>query len=263
MATIRAAPAGAVAPEPISPERLSQSPSAAAQRSRWTAPRIALSADHLARRRVVSYAMSDPSHVAFNLLRTRTLKILADNHWRTLAVTSPTPGCGKTMVAVNLAFAMSRSPDCRTVLIDLDLKKPAVADVLGIGTSGSIGRYLEGKEEDPRESFVEINDNLIVGLNYHRVHHSSELIRGARMKALIDFVQVSFGPDVILFDLPPMHSSDDAIAFLPSVDGALLVVAAGTTTEKEVDECEQQVSQLEKLIGVVLNKAEIGSSSYY
>ena len=230
----------------------------------WSPRQVTLNAEHLERHRVVSFAMRDPSHVAFNLLRTRVRKVLQDNNWRTLAVTSPTPGCGKTMVALNLALSLARAPDCRVVLIDLDLKKPAVARTLGISATAtaSIGRYLEGNAE-AKDCFVQVNQNLIVGVNGHSVQHSSELIQGPRMADLLSFVSSSLAPDVMLFDLPPMRTSDDALAFLPRVDAALLVVAAGTTTVTEVDECERQISHLEKLLGVVLNKTESRSEEYY
>ncbi len=52
--------------------------------------------------------------------------------WRVLGVTSPTPGCGKTLTAVNLAFSMARQPDQAVVLVDLDFQKPQVGNSLGV-----------------------------------------------------------------------------------------------------------------------------------
>ena len=110
----------------------------------WAPRQVNLNSRHLENHRIVSAATTDPSHVAFNVLRTRVRKALKDNGWKHLAITSPTPGCGKTMVALNLAFSLARTPDCRTVVIDLDLKKPAIARTLGISAPTSIGAYLEG-----------------------------------------------------------------------------------------------------------------------
>jgi len=70
-------------------------------------------------------------------------------------------------------------------------------------------------------------------------------------------------PDVMVFDLPPMLSSDDAIAFLPRVDCSLLVVAAGETTAAEIRECERQARAAGNFLGVVLNKAQTESTEYY
>ena len=231
----------------------------------WSPRQVNLNPRHLETQRMVSAATSDPSHVAFNVLRTRVRKALKDNGWKHLAITSPTPGCGKTMVALNLAFSLARTPDCRTVVMDLDLKKPAIARTLGISAPTSIGAYLEGNAslEQCERSFVQVAENLIVGANSHAVAHSSEAIQGPSVTKLISSVVTNLSPDVIIFDLPPLRSSDDALAFLPLVDTCLLVVAAGVTKIAEADECERQISQLEKLLGVVLNKCGDYAGDYY
>jgi protein-tyrosine kinase len=239
-------------PSPHQPQAIAQK---APETPRSWAPRqVVLEPGHLESNRIVSAAMSDPSHVAFNVLRTRVRKIMQDNHWKMVGITSATPGCGKTMVGLNLAFSLSRGSDCRTVLVDLDLKKPAVARTLGIRPNGSVGEFLKGRSRI-EDCFVEINPNLIIGLNKEHTRDSSELIQSAQMGALMDFITKSIAPDIILFDLPPMWSGDDTLAFLPMVDTALLVVAADKTTVAEADECEQQISQASKLLGVVLNKS--------
>jgi capsular exopolysaccharide synthesis family protein len=206
--------------------------------------------------------MDDPAHISFNILRTRVQKLQQDRNWRNVVVTSPTAGCGKTMVAVNLAFSLARRPTGRTVLVDLDLRKPSIAKTLGVAPVGSIGQFLQG-DGAAENCFVQVSSNLIVGLNADRTKQSSELVQSSRMGELLEFVADSFAPDVVLFDLPPMCSSDDALAFLPRVDAALLVVAAGATTAQELDECEYQLSHLDKLLGIVINKSEKDTRDYY
>ena len=222
---------------------------------------VSLDPEHLERNRIVSLAMNDPNHVAFNLLRTRVRKVMDDNRWKSLAITSPTPDCGKTTVCLNLAFSLARTPNCRTVVVDLDLKKPSIARMLGIEATGSVGQFLQGTAE-ARDCFVQVDDNLVFGLNSDRLRHSSELIQGPRMSELLEFVS-SLSPDIVLFDLPPMRTGDDALSFLPRVDAALLIAAAGASTVAEIDECEQQISHLEKFLGIVMNKAETSTKDYY
>ena len=226
-----------------------------------TLRRVSLDARRLERNRIVARSMSDPNHVAFNMLRTRVRKMMRDNGWKKLAITSATPGCGKSLVTLNLGFSMARSKGNRTVIVDLDLKRPSIAKTLGIKHTGSIGRFLEG-EGRVEDCFVEVEENLFVGLNSDHLQHSSELLHGPRMAELMKFI-FSLSPDQVLFDLPPMRSSDDTLAFLPSVDAALLVVAAGTTTVADVDECEQQIAQLDKYVGIVMNKTEDAAKDYY
>jgi Mrp family chromosome partitioning ATPase len=247
------------------PARLSapsSSPSSSAIARYWSLPRVVLDPKHLEQHRIVSYGMTDPSHVAFNLLRTKIYKPMKANGWKSLAVLSPTPGCGKTTVSLNLAFSMARQSSCRTVVVDLDLKKSAMGKALGVKPRSSIGSYLDGQGE-AEECFVEVTDNLFVGINTTSLKYSSEHLQNERLEALLQGIQEFLRPDVVLFDLPPMLSSDDAIAFLPKVDCSLLVVATGMSTATQIDECERQASAASNYLGVVLNKCTTGAGEYY
>ncbi|MFN3253141.1 CpsD/CapB family tyrosine-protein kinase [Roseibium album] len=228
----------------------------------FTLRQVEIDQKHLEKTRIVSKSMDDPNHIAFNLLRTRVRKAMSDNKWTSLAITSPTAGCGKTMVTLNLAFSLSRNPGLKTVVVDLDLKRPSVAPTLKVEPDRSIAQYLLGKAE-AKDCFVQVDPNLVLGLNSGHTPASSELLQAPKMLELFEFIETKLQPEVILFDLPPMQSSDDALGFLPRVDTSLLVVAAGTTTTAEVDECELQISELDKLLGIVLNKCESAKSEEY
>jgi protein-tyrosine kinase len=229
---------------------------------RWTAPEVTLNPKHLERHRVVSYEMADPSHVAFNMLRTRVRTAMKENNWRTIGVTSPNANCGKTLISVNLALSLARGTDDRVVLLDLDLKRPTVARILGVNGSGTVSRFLLGKAKAD-ECFVQVAPSLTVGLNGGHLMESSELLQGPRFSELLSFVNSALAPDVIVFDLPPMGGSDDALALLPRLDTALLIAAAGHTTAAQIDECEQQLAEREKFLGLVLNKTETSGRPYY
>ena len=150
----------------------------------WTPKRVQLDSKHLEQHRLVSFETKDPSHIAFNFLRTKVYRVLKDKKWTSLAVTSPTPGCGKTMVAINLAFSLARQANCKTVLIDLDLKRPTVGRALGVAVDTSIGQYLEGKA-DLEQCFVQVTDNLIVGCNNHPTKQSSELMLHVKLGEML------------------------------------------------------------------------------
>lgn len=228
----------------------------------WTPRNVRLDPRHLERNRIVSFSMDDPGHVSFNLLRTRVRAVMAANSWKSIGVTSPSPGCGKTMVGLNLAISLARGEELRTVLIDFDLKRPAVAPTLGVTATATVARVLSG-DADFGDCFVQVSKGLTVGLGGGNVRESSELLRGPRTEELLDFIATNLSPDVIIFDMPPMGPSDDVLAFLPRIDGTLLVAAAGQTTVAEIDTCEQQISQHGQFMGVVLNKADAETKSYY
>jgi protein-tyrosine kinase len=245
-----------------SPATRLKPPASSSANEFWSLPPAVLDIKHLEEQRIVSYAMTDPSHVAFNLLRTKVGKVMKDNGWKTLAILSATSDCGKTTVSVNLALSLARQTDYRTVLIDLDLRKSAMARTLGIQAKASISEFLDGKAE-LQKCCVRIGENLIVTINNRSIKLSSELLSEKNTRKLLDKVSSCLRPDVVLFDLPPMLSSDDAIAFLPRVDCALLVAAAGKTTAAEIEECERQAHTATNYLGIVLNKCEMGSSEYY
>ena len=230
-------------------------------RPAWNPAEVRLDSRHLAKHRIAWHSMNDPAYIAFNQLRTRVLKALKDNRWKSVAITSPSAGCGKTTVAVNLAISIARIPQCRTALVDLDLHRPSVARVLGVRSPGSIGDYYQGASE-LQECFVHVGDSLFVGLGNGHFENASELIQGPRTADLFRDLCASVDPNVILFDLPPLLASDDAIGFIPNVDAVLIVVAAGTNTAAEVHECERQVAGIGKFAAIVLNKVESRLSNY-
>ena len=90
-------------------------------------------AAQLKRNRIDSY---EGGHTAshFDLMRTKVLQQMRANNWRRLAITSPGSSCGKTTTCVNLAFSLARQKDIRTVIAEMDLRRPAMAKLLGLPT---------------------------------------------------------------------------------------------------------------------------------
>jgi protein-tyrosine kinase len=232
--------------------RLSQASAPSTNNQEWTPRQIKLDPTQLERHRIVSLATQDPHHVAFNLLRTKVYRVLKEKGWTTIGVTSPTPGCGKTTVAVNLALSLARLHDCKTVLLDLDLISPAVGRVLGISERASLKQYLEGAAE-LEQCFLKITDNMVVGTSTGPLNSGHEL-PDEKGKEILHKVKTFLQPKAVVVDLPPLLSTDRALAFLPYVDCSLMVIASGTTTAAEIDECERQLSDKETYLGIVLNK---------
>ena len=69
---------------------------------------------------------------SYQLLRTQILQRLEDNHWNTLAVTSPGASEGRTLTAINLAISMAKEIDYTVVLVDANLRQPVLLDYLGL-----------------------------------------------------------------------------------------------------------------------------------
>lgn len=223
---------------------------------------IELDPRHLERHRVITHARRDPAHVAFDVLRTRLLRTFQKHGWTRLGITSPDKSCGKTFIATNLALSLSRQPDIRAVLMDLDLRSPSVAKVLGIRHPEPVRWFLQG--DVPMTKYLRrIGGNLAVGLNSERVRDAAELLLAPRTAIALDTVRQTLSPDVVIYDLPPMLSADDVLGFLPQLDCVLLVVGGGRTRPEQVTECERLLADQVNLLGVLLNRAEGASSARY
>lgn len=225
-------------------------------RARWLAlPELRLSKDALVRERIISLGRADRAHSAFDALRTRLLTMLRDNGWSRVAITSPSKGCGKTTIATNLAFSLARQPEIRSVLVDLDLRRPQLVNKLGLREDFQIKPFLTGRI--PAEAYLRrFGENLAFGFNSSPVQNSAELIQSRLAAQSLSAITAAYQPDILLFDMPPMLSCDDVLGFLPNVDGVLLVIGGGETKPGAVDECEQLIESHSNFLGVILNKGE-------
>lgn len=191
---------------------------------------------------------------AYKVLRTQVLQRMRTRGLRTLAVTSPGPGDGKTTTAINLAIGLARDVNQTVLLVDLDLKRPAVARYFAHEQTLGISDYLIENKDLADIMFNPGIERLVILPGNKQIMHSSEILSSPRFIALMDELKSRYEDRVILFDLPPLFASDDVIAFLPYVDGAILVVEHGKVTKGELVQAQQLLG--DKSLGVVVNKAE-------
>lgn len=216
----------------------------------------------LERNRIITYDRSDPAHAAFDVLRTRTLRAMQKHGWTRLGITSPDKGCGKTFVAVNLALSLSRQPDVHSVLMDLDLRSPAIARILGVRHPDPASWFLNG--DVPASKYLRrFGKNLAFGLNAERVRDAAELLLAPQTATALATIQKHLSPEIVIYDLPPMLTCDDALGLLPQLDCVLLVIGGGHTRSAQVTECERLLAEQTNLLGIVLNRAESLDSTTY
>lgn len=189
----------------------------------------------------------------FDVIRTRVMQMMAANGWRRLAVTSPTAGCGKSTMVMNLAFSLSRHRDHRTLVAEMDMRKPSLSRAMQIPGEPQFSRVLEGRAAF-EDHAVRVGDNLIFATNTNAVNGSAELLQSAGTASVLDDLDTAYAPDLMLFDMPPMLTGDDTMAFLARVDCVLLLAAAEQTTIKQIDACERDIASQTNVMGVILNK---------
>lgn len=207
-------------------------------------------------------ASDHPAAVAFDMLRTRLLHGLAEKGWKRIAVSSPTHGCGKSFVATNLALSLSRRPSSRTALLDLDLRHPDLARLLGISGGHALSEFLSG--EQPLESiFCRYGRTLALGMNAIAVEKASETLHDPETVSALAAMLEQLDPEVVIYDVPPLLVTDDVLALAPCLDAVLLVTDGTMTTPDEIRDCENLLQGRIPLIGVVLNRAQDFSAGRY
>jgi protein-tyrosine kinase len=204
---------------------------------------------------------------AYKILRTRVLRRLEANQWRSFALTGVTAGEGKTLTAINLAMALAQDVNTWVALVDLDLQRPRIAEYLGMrSTRGEKGLsdFLQGDAtfENIVYSPSEI-ERLAVIPNFTPMLNASETLTSPRMGELMQALEAETPRRVLIFDMPPVLAADDVLAFAPQIDGLLLVVAEGTTDRNQLTRAKEVLAEM-NLLGVVLNRsAERNDAAYY
>ncbi len=225
-------------------------------------PVIKLDNAHLEKNRIVAHTKSDLNSYSFDSLRTQIIQKMEENNWRTIAVVSPTPQSGKTLVSINLAISIAHQPQKTAILVDFDLRRPKIAAYLGIHTEKSMNDYLQDKAQLKDVMINPGIDRLVVIPTMKPVSKSAETLSSKKVTTLISELRDRYDSRIVIFDCPPVLNSDDAMVLLPQVDCILLVIANGMSTQSEIEETLHHLPK-NNLLGVVFNKAEIESKAYY
>ncbi len=225
-------------------------------------PAVEVDPRRLRAKRILSVE-GGPEATPFDVLRTRLLQRMSENGWRRVAITSPSPGCGKSTIALNLAFGIARQPQRRVLSVEADLRRPSHESLLGLGHGDrSVAGLFEGRTRFADCAFRP-RDNLAMAVSSDSVRNASDILLAEEIGDRLRRVETDYAPDVMLFDMPPLMVNDDTQAFLKHVDCAVLVGAAGETTTAELDQCERLIAQTTSVAGIVLNKSRYSTEGRY
>jgi protein-tyrosine kinase len=193
---------------------------------------------------------------AYNLLRTQLLQRFKENNWNVLAVTSPGDGEGKTLTAINLAISIAREVDYTVLLVDANLRHPWMLEHFGLEHRKGLSEYLTDNIPLP-ELLVKPDrvDHLVLLPGGRPLTHSAEMLNSPKMAQLVEDMKSRYHSRIIIFDLPPVLTSADALAFSPYVDAALLVIEEGSTQKQDVERAVELLDST-NIVGTVLNKAK-------
>jgi capsular exopolysaccharide synthesis family protein len=195
---------------------------------------------------------SAPAAEAFRLLRTSVKFLGIERQVRVVQVTSPSPGEGKTAVAVNLAIAFAQAGD-RVVLVGGDLRRPRMEEVLDVPLTPGLTAVLIGDVTLPQAiQTVASVPNLSVLPAGYPPPNPSELLSGERARRLIDVLGQTY--DVVVIDCPPVLAVTDALVIARMADTTLLVTSANRTSRRSLARAVELLRQVDApLVGSVLN----------
>lgn len=208
----------------------------------------------LERKRIIAGFYNNPQSAVFRMLRTQVLKKMRSNRWQTLAVTSPTAGEGKSVVAANLAMAIAMELNQTVLLVDMDLRNPSISNYFGLNAQLGLKDYLSG---DLKLSEVLINPGikrLVILPGVGRAEDSAELLSSPKMASLVADIKSQYDSRVIIFDVPPVLQTDDVSLAASYFDSTLLVLEDGKNTESNITKSLQMLEG-SHLLGTVVNKS--------
>jgi non-specific protein-tyrosine kinase len=244
-------------------------PGTAPGKAGWVSPaynvsrEVRLDPSVLEENRCVAYNTESPQVEAYRVLRTRIMHRTRENGGITVMVTSALPGEGKTVTAINLALTFAKAFSQTALLVDADLKRQQIHQVLGFESEKGLGNYLqEGCAVSDLFVWPGIEKLTIIS-GGKRIEGSSELLGSPAMKALVEDMKVRYPNRYVFFDVPPVLAGADTIAFASLVDHILFVVQAGRSSLADVRKALQMLPK-EKILGLVLNRQpDADASKYY
>lgn len=193
-------------------------------------------------------------------LRTAIFLSFADQAPRRILLTSAGMGEGKTTTSINLAMTLAQS-EKRVLLMDGDLRKPRIHQVLKVSNSRGLSTYLAGATDGHIVQKTTI-PNLFVVTAGPIPPNPSELLISTRLPTLIDSLSKEF--DVIICDSPPVLPVSDTRLLCHLFEGVIMVTAGKTTTYEIADRALKTLRESgARILGLVINALEIDKSSYY
>jgi Mrp family chromosome partitioning ATPase len=202
----------------------------------------------------------------FKLLRTQLTKLLAWRQARLIGITSAAPAAGKSFLSLNLAASLAQVSEHPVYLVDLDLRRASLAEQLGLTVETGIDAFLRGEASRLEDLGRRLEGSPLIVFPTNRVNSGSEEhVAGPHFARLIQLLREDAGDSIVLFDLPPVFASDDAMICIEALDGYVMIVDSGKTSRRQLTEAIEMLRP-SPFLGSVLNRYKGGlldSYGYY
>jgi capsular exopolysaccharide synthesis family protein len=212
------------------------------------------------RERLTISSGADPLLVhQFHRLAAILLRAQRTRRLKSVMITSAAPHDGKTLTSLNLALVLSGPYRLRVLLIEGDLRRPAIAAAANLPPGDGLSEALKASD-DQKVPLVQLTDMLTLLPAGRPDPDPLSGLTSPRMRRLLQEASEQF--DWVILDTPPLGPTADAGLLCPLVDAAVLVIRAGGTPYRAVQTAIETLGQ-ERILGVVLNAVDYDVASGY
>lgn len=173
---------------------------------------------------------------------------------RRVLFTAPEPGAGTTLLAAVVAWELSQNLRQRTVLVEANLRRPALAAYLGLGKVQGLSDVLDGRAEltGCRLTLSEAKGLEVLTAGTPRAPVAGELVTPAAREVLVELAREA---DVLLIDAPALSEGPETRLLFDQVDGVVLVLRARRTAKADAKRAASQVEAAGlPILGAIFNR---------
>ena len=179
-----------------------------------------------------------------------------------ILVTSSIPNEGKSFTALNLALSMTNEKDYTVMLVDCDVVKKGISQMLGIANRPGLIDVLQGDSASIGDVMLRTDiPNLTVVAAGSQHEYVTELLASQRMSSVVNEMASRYDDRIIIFDAPPLLPTPQTHVLAELMGQVVFVIEVGVTPQTLVEEAQLMIPA-DKATGVVLNKSEGMSRRY-
>ncbi len=189
----------------------------------------------------------------YNLLRVKIETAMKENDARSIMVCSPGPKEGKTITAINLAISIARETSRTVLLVDADMRKPAIHKYMGIEAEAGLFEHLT-KGTPLNELLINPGiPRLTILTAGTPSDYPADLLGSPAMHDFVTDIKNRYPERLVIFDSPPLNLFSDGLYLARYADTALMVVRSCKSKEEELDKAMEEISHT-NLLGIALNR---------
>lgn len=203
---------------------------------------------------------------AIKTIRTNLAFSMIDKEMKTILLTSPQSGDGKSFITANLAVAYAQE-DKKVLIVDCDLRKGRqheIFEVMNLTSGGYSNLILNYKEDTKLDKYIVSTSNKNIDLlpTGPTPPNPVELLASESNQKLMKELRKHY--DVILLDCPPVLGLSDTMIMTKYSDANLIVVSSRKTKIESLDKAKKVFEQAKaNITGVIINRASVKDNSYY